>query len=175
MIDRESFNVRLATEADAEVLPAVERSAGQLFRRIPGLAWIADDDVKSVEQHRSYARAGMSWVVVNAAERAFGFLAAERIDTYLHIWELAVHQNYQGRGAGRALLEAAFNYAEIHGLSAITHTTYREVAWNEPLYRHMGFKTLLVEDLSARLAAVLAMERENGLPGERRCAMQFDL
>ena len=156
MRDRPTNRVRLATEADAASLPAVERSTGDVFRGVPGLSWIADDDVQSPEQHRIYARAGTSWVAVDVADRPFGFLSAERCGDELHIWELAVRRRHQR-------------------LSGLTLTTFRDLAWNEPLYRHMGFITLASEQLSERLSNVLANEHANGLPGERRCAMRLVL
>jgi hypothetical protein len=43
--------IRLAEIRDAELLPGIERSAGERFRLIPELAWIADGDDLPVEHH----------------------------------------------------------------------------------------------------------------------------
>ena len=40
-----SFVVRRARQNDAAALPAIERSAAELFRTDPTLAWLADTDV----------------------------------------------------------------------------------------------------------------------------------
>lgn len=167
--------VRTAEERDAALLPDVERSAGEAFREVPGLAWIADDEVKSAAQHAAYARVGTSWVVVDEADRPFGFLSAESFDDELHIWEFAVRRDRQGEGAGRALLEASFVYARRNGCAAVTLTTFRDVAWNDALYARMGFVNLAPEQIGNRLRAILAKERANGLPAERRCAMRLEL
>jgi GNAT superfamily N-acetyltransferase len=157
------------------LLPAIERSAGEAFRTIPDLAWIADGAVLSVEMHQTYARAGTSWVVLDETDRFVGFLSAEQCGAELHIWELAVRRDQQGRGAGRALIDTALAYAKNHGLAAVTLTTFRDVPWNEPLYAHFGFVTLNAEEMGERLSQVLEDEGAGGLPLERRCAMRLAL
>ena len=103
------------------------------------------------------------------------FLSAEYFAQDLHIWEISVHASAQGRGIGRRLIEAVVTHAREIGLEAVTLTTFREVAWNEPYYVRLGFETLSDDALSPRLRAVLDAEIANGLPGERRCAMRLSL
>ena len=172
---RKSWRVRTTTRNDTVLLPDIERSAGEAFRDVPGLTWIADDSVKSVVLHEGYVLAGTSWVVVNEIEQPIGFLCAGSYGSDLHIWEIAVRRDRQGAGAGRALIEEAVVYARRLGMTRVTLTTFRDVAWNEPLYKHMGFTTLGPEDIDVRLSAVLSNERDQGLPAERRCAMWLKL
>ncbi len=47
---------------DVAALPAIERAAGQRFRDVPELAWLADNEVISVEDHLGYAGRGLSWL-----------------------------------------------------------------------------------------------------------------
>jgi ribosomal protein S18 acetylase RimI-like enzyme len=173
--DRPSAIVRLTRTQDAQLLPTIERSAGELFREVPGLEPIADGDDTSAERHLVFVRAGTSWVAVDAFDRPFGFLCAGPYGNELHIWELAVHRDHQRQGAGRALLETACAHARESGLVAVTLTTFRSVAWNELLYARFGFETLQPEELGYRLASVLAEENTRGLPQERRCAMRLML
>ncbi len=164
--------IRPTTAADIALLPDVERSAAESFRQIPGLAWIADDGVTPESDHAELMAAGTSWVALAAGEPV-GFLAAEVIGCELHIWELAVRQDQQGRGLGRALVQAAVDGAADRGLAAVTLTTFREVPWNQPFYEKIGFSTLPADAAGERMAAVLRSEVEQGLPGERRCAMRL--
>ena len=167
--------VRPMREEDAAVLPAVERSAGAVFRAVPDLAWIADDDVLSAADHRRFVQEGMAWVAVDARDRPFGFLSAERAGDELHVWQIAVHERQQGQGHGRALIGTAITWAEAHDLAAITLTTFRDLPWNEPFYRRLGFRTLQPDALGDRLAQVLQKEAAHGLPPDRRCAMRLAL
>jgi len=81
------FQIRQTKPADAPFLPAVERSAGEVFRAIPSLAWIADDDDQSVETHLAQITVGTSWVATDDADVPIGFLIGEVFDRELHIEE----------------------------------------------------------------------------------------
>lgn len=169
--------IRLTRQDDAPALPDIERSSGEAFRSVSELAWIADDDVQSVDAHLDFVRAGLSWVAVDDGDRPLGFLCSEIIDDALHIWQLAVLHDRQGLGLGRALIAAAVAHAHERSLGAVTLTTFRELAWNERFYRKLGFVTLEADalDADARLTQTLAKEVACGLPAERRCAMRLTL
>src|SRR4051794_22804470 len=82
--------IRLAEDKDAGTLPAVERSAGMLFRSVPDLAWIADGDDLPAERYRELIAKRASWVQVERDDYPIAFLSAEIEGAELHIWELAV-------------------------------------------------------------------------------------
>jgi GNAT superfamily N-acetyltransferase len=170
-----AWSIRPATPQDAPFLPDIERSAGEAFRQVPDLAWIADDAVLSEERHLQLMEGGAAWVAVHAADVPVGFLSGEVLDGNLHIWELAVSSDHQQRGVGRALIARAKQWAAQRNLSAITLTTFREIPWNEPFYHSEGFRTLGSGELSQTLRGILADEVEAGLPAERRCAMRYEL
>jgi GNAT superfamily N-acetyltransferase len=167
-----AVQIRHAVSADAALLPDIERSAGELFRTVPDLAWIAGDEVMSAEAHLEHIAQGTVWVAQEEGGALIGFLTAERAGDELHIWELAVHAGHQGRGVGRQLMEAAEAYTWREGLSSLTLTTFRGVPWNEPFYARLGFETLEGAAIGDRLSAILRDEVLKGLPGERRCAMR---
>ncbi|MFA5963934.1 MAG: GNAT family N-acetyltransferase [Sphingomonas sp.] len=165
----------MAHAADAPFLPAVERSAGEAFRAIDDLAWIADAEDLSVERYATLIAGGAAWVATDEAGDIAGFLCGELFGDALHIWEMSVRHDRQRAGLGKSLLATATSWATTTGLRHVTLTTFREVAWNEPFYRRAGFRTLPDHDLTPRLAETLRAEVANGLPGERRCAMWLDL
>jgi len=165
-------SIRLATTTDAPLLPEVERSSARAFLAQPGLAWIATDRVLDEAQHLAFIAAGLHWVAADAGDRPVGFLAAERFGPELHVWELSVCEEWQGRGIGRRLLAEACAWVGTAGLTAATLTTFRDVPWNAPFYAKVGFAILEGDEIGERLANTLAYERELGLPGERRCVMR---
>jgi GNAT superfamily N-acetyltransferase len=167
--------IRKTKPADAPFLPALERSAGEAFRTIPSLAWIADADDQSVETHLAHIAAGTSWVATDEAGGPIGFLAAEVCDDELHIEEFSVRLDRQGSGCGRALMAEAIAWAKARALRAVTLTTFRDVPWNAPYYARKGFRVLAGHEIGSRLADALRREVERGFPGERRCAMRLDL
>ena len=93
----------------------------------------------------------------------------------LHIRELSVHGDHQGRGLGRALLQTAIDHARSIGCATVTLTTFIDVPWNAPFYARCGFVRLDDPPAESALGVILAQEMRAGLPGERRCAMRLDL
>lgn len=166
--------IRRALATDAELLLAIERSSGEAFRAVPDLAWIADDDVMSAEQHAHLMANGAVWVATRNA-RLVGFISAEMAERHWHIWQMAVEREEQGRGVGRALLDTLAQAARASGVSTVTLTTFRDVPWNAPFYARSGFRIVAPDDLNERLRDVLANEIAHGLPGEQRCAMTLKL
>jgi GNAT superfamily N-acetyltransferase len=167
--------IRMARDNDAEALPCIEQSAGEAFRTITELAWLADGDNVSLERHRALIAQGSCWVAADDQDRPVGFLSAGIEGDVLHIWELDVRLDRQGSGIGRALLQQAIMDARRRGLAAVTLTTFREVAWNAPFYRKSGFRILEGAEVDERLASLLIGEAEHGMPAEQRCAMRLDL
>lgn len=144
------------------------------FLSVPGLEWIAEDDNTSVEIHRHAAEIGLSWVAVDEDDRPVAFLVAEDERPDLHIEEIAVRHDRQKQGLGRALIEQAIGTARAKGYRAVTLTTFREVPWNAPFYRKLGFETLEAAQLNARLVEALRSE-EVRFPAGSRCAMRLGL
>ncbi len=167
--------IRLARPADAERLPAIERSAAEAFRALPELAWIAGREVDTVGDHLAAMERGPVWLAVDKGDVPLGFVSSEVVGDRLHVRELSVQQASQRQGLGRALMEHATHQARDRGLAALTLTTFRDVAWNGPFYRRLGFEEVAPHDLSPDLAQILAHEVVRGLPGDQRCAMRLTL
>lgn len=163
---------QIAKSEDASFLPDIERSSGEIFRSLADLAWIADDDVQSVERHLQLIAAGWAWVA-RIDGRIVGFLNAEQSCDTLHLWQMAVHADYQHRGIGRQLVELAKGAARECGMAELTLTTFRNLAWNEAFYRSCGFQTIPIAQLSARLRQIIDAEVKAGLPLDQRCAMRY--
>jgi GNAT superfamily N-acetyltransferase len=169
------FHVRLAKLDEAALLPAVERAAGMAFRDIPSLAWVADLPDQPVEKHVARIATGTSWIAVDGTRPIIGFLIAEPIGREFHIDEFAVRREWQRSGCGRALLNEALAWARARQFDTATLTTFRDVPWNEPFYRRMGFRLLADAEIGPRLNEELRDEAKRGLPRERRCAMRLEL
>jgi GNAT superfamily N-acetyltransferase len=165
------ISIRAALDRDADKLPDIERSSGAIFREWPGLEWIADDGVQSLDQHLDLISHGIALVADEQGFGIAGFLNGEVAPDALHLHQIAVHRDRQGRGIGRQLIEAAQQIGAQRGVNALTLTTFRDVPWNEPYYQRLGFRTLQNENLNQRLRTILETERLAGLPLEKRCAM----
>ena len=164
-----NITLRSTTLAETAALPAIERSAGQRFLLIPELAWIADDQTISADQHRAFVAAGMSWLA-QVDEHPVGFLVAETLGSSLFIAELSLHLEWQGKGIGYVAEQA-----REKGYTSLTLTTFRDVPWNAPLYARLGFEMLADEALPALLRQKREDEAAHGQTYELRCAMRLML
>ncbi|WP_437739599.1 GNAT family N-acetyltransferase [Sorangium sp. So ce1504] len=166
--------IRPAVESDLPHLPEIERSASDAFRGTD-LDVEALANVTPAEGWRGALRAGTLWVMDDGAGEPIAFLGAEAAGEELHIRELDVVLDRQGRGLGRRLLAHVIAWARAARLKAMTLTTFRTVPWNGPFYASMGFRELSPAEASPRLAEILENEARQGLDPTQRCAMRLDL
>lgn len=157
---------------DVTALPAIERAAGERFRDYPELAWLAEGDVISAEQHLDYAERGLSWLAL-ANDQPVGFILAELHVSSLFIVELSVHLDWQGKGIGRRLIACVADQARKRGLASLTLTTFRDVPWNAPFYARLGFE--MITTLTPELREKREEETAHGLAYDARCAMRLPL
>jgi len=132
--------VRLATEADLDRLADIERAADRAFAPLFG-------DVQWGEPPSGPERAAEEGFVLVVAEEEDGppvgfvhvlepVLGTERL---AHLEQLSVHPDHARRGHGRELVEAALDEAADRGHETVSLRTYRDVPWNAPFYRSIGF------------------------------------
>jgi GNAT superfamily N-acetyltransferase len=166
--------IRDARSTDGPALQDIERRAGERFRDV-GLPEVADDDPGSVEELARFAEAGRSWVALDVTDEVIGYVLVDVVDACAHIEQMSVRPDHQGTGVGRALLERVRVWTSDNGLSAITLTTFTDVAWNRPLYEHLGFDVLGEDEIGPQLRRVRAEEAARGLDPERRVCMRLEL
>ena len=161
--------VRPATPRDAPRLQEIELLAGEQFRQT-AYAAVADHDPFSVDELAAYERAGRSWVAVDADDQPIGYVVVDVVDGDAHIEQVSVLPHSQGQGVGRALMDVVEGWARETGRPAITLTTFVDVAWNAPLYRHLGFDALAESEIGPELRSLVAEEAAHGLdPATRVC------
>lgn len=154
---------------EVTALREIERLAGERFRDV-GLPDIADDEPLPADVLAGYIAAGRSWVAVDGADAPVGYVVVDVVDGCAHVEQVSVRPDHQGLGTGRALLERVHRWAAEHGLAAVTLTTFADVPWNAPLYRHLGFRDMAEGEVGPQLAALRHREAAHGLdPGTRVC------
>ena len=169
-----AITLRPSSPEDAGVLREIERSAGRQFRDV-GDPNVADDEPSSADELSEYANAGRSWVAVDAGDNPIGYVLVDVVDGNAHVEQISVLPDHQGAGIGRALLEQVSEWATSAGLPAITLTTFKQVPWNAPLYRHLGFRVLDEDEIGPELRTVRETEAAHGLDPTQRVCMRKDL
>src|SRR3990172_1429377 len=117
--------IRVASPAEVETFPDIERAAGDCFRGI-GMSEVADDEPLPVEVLAGYQRAGRALVAVHDADEVAGYLIHDTVDGSLHIEQVSIHPDHGRRGLGRALIDRAAEQASSW-TNTITLTTFRDV------------------------------------------------
>jgi GNAT superfamily N-acetyltransferase len=132
---------------------------------------VANDDLPTVEELRGYLQLGRGWVAVDDDDVPIGYLIADVVDNEAHIEQVSVSPSWSRRGIGRALIDRAALWAAGQRLTAITLTTFTDVAWNGPYYERLGFRYLPEERIGPELKAIRGQEASKGLDTWPRACM----
>jgi GNAT superfamily N-acetyltransferase len=162
--------VRPMVAPDVPFLPAVERAAGLAFREL-GMAAIAEDEPPPQSVLAAACAAGRGWVASDEATPV-AYLLLAVVDGAAHIEQVSVHPGHARQGLGRRLIDEAEAWARLRSMPSLTLTTFRDVPWNAPYYRRLGFADLAEADLGPGLDAVRRHEAEAGLEAWPRVAMR---
>jgi GNAT superfamily N-acetyltransferase len=156
-------DIRTARPDELPLLPPIERASGEPFRDF-GMPEIADDDPMPLSTLADLH----VWVAVDPHPVAWVAVDVLPADRAAHVEQICVHPDHARRGIGAALLDHVERWAATRGLEALTLTTFRDIPWNGPYYRRLGFHE--VADLSPGLTAVVAAETARCLdPATRVC------
>ncbi|GGB50248.1 N-acetyltransferase [Tistrella bauzanensis] len=168
----DAISIRPGRPDDAPALAAIEDAAAGLFADI-GIALGATTSDPAVlaiaaRQHRLL-------VATDKDDRPLGFALTTIVDGHAHLAELDVAPAFGRRGIGRGLIAAVAARAAAAGHDRLTLTTFRDVPWNGPFYRRLGFRVIAPDDIGPGLAAIRAAEALRLDPLSPRVAMQRPL
>ena len=161
-----------AREADLSGLGEVERAAAERFHGLPVEGSVLSD-VTPPEAFEAACREGRL-LVAAAGERAVGFALWIRLGDAAHLDEVDVHPEHGRRGLGAALVRGVGEAVGRRGLPRLTLTTFREVAWNAPFYRRLGFRELPEAEWAPELRQLVLEEDADGLRLADRVVMGID-
>ncbi|PRX98850.1 GNAT family N-acetyltransferase [Allonocardiopsis opalescens] len=168
------MSIRPAHPTELALLQDIEVAAGRPFADI-GMAEIAGDQPLPLVVLETHRAAGRAWVATDAGDRPVGYLIASLVDGDAHIDQVSVHPGHARRGLGRALIDHLAGWAVRRGLPALTLATFRDVPWNAPYYRRIGFRPLADDELTPGLREIRRREAELGLDRWPRLCMRRDL
>ncbi|MCZ9882133.1 GNAT family N-acetyltransferase [Arthrobacter sp. B2a2-09] len=163
--------IRPARADELERLRGIEFAAGEIFRS-HGMDAIADDEPLTVTELALFQARGGALVFADASDVPVAYLLIEHLDGNAHVEQLSVHPSHARRGLGSELLDVAEKWARAEGLEWLTLTTFRDVPWNAPYYRRLGFEELHPEMLDDGLRGILECEGLVGLSRWPRIAMR---
>jgi RimJ/RimL family protein N-acetyltransferase len=168
------YVVRRARADEVPRLPPIETAASELLRA----AAPAGDSLPLATSVAALAEAcagGRLWVAETSAGEVVGFVHVTLLAGQPHLEEIDVLPAHGRRGLGRAMLKTVIEWARQAGFAALTLTAFREVPWNAPFYRRLGFRDLDPAVLAPELEALVADEERRGLPRAQRVVMRLAL
>lgn len=165
---------RLAAPHDANAIRTIEFEAGQRFTSV-GMTGIADAPPMELELVNRKIDARQIVVAVGADESCVGFVMFEPQPTRFYVQELDVLSSHAGQRIGAALIEQVAQLARVQQITQLILSTFREVPWNAPYYRRLGFHDIQEADLDTALIARRDAHIARGLDESKRVFMRRDL
>jgi GNAT superfamily N-acetyltransferase len=167
------YTIRLASSEEVPLLPAIEEAACDLF-----LAYEATADLPlyltPLDDFYEAQKNGRLWIATPDGGAPVGFALVHMLEGMAHLQEIDVHPEHGRQGIGANLVRTVCAWARSQGIPAVTLTTFREIPWNAPFYRKLGFRVLEQDEMTAGLIQQVEDEIKHGLPQELRVVMRCD-
>ena len=161
------YKIRPVNFDEYDLLADVERSAAQRFRRSRSGRASPQAEPTDPEFIGAVAAFGGAFVAArDEDDMPVGFILVGLLDRAAHIYELSVAEEHGRQGIGRMLIEEASRFAGAEGVSAVTLSTFHDVAWNGPLYEQLGFRYLIARRMDTG-PAYPAQARDAARPAGR--------
>ncbi|MEW6129712.1 MAG: GNAT family N-acetyltransferase [Acidobacteriota bacterium] len=167
------YTIRLAELDEVMRMPEIECAAAKLFRETP-YDYLVDSEPHSLEFYKARQQENLLWVVVDCENHPVGFAAVRILDDEVYLHELDVVPEHGRKGLGTRLIFAVGDWANSAGFSAITLSTFMDVAWNAPFYEKLGFRILGDDELTEPFKTIRREEAENQLPLDKRVLMRWN-
>lgn len=161
---------RPARPEEIETIRELERASAQRF---VGLMDALADGQPSPASILAIRIADGGLVVAVEDGTVVGFAMFRRVEARAYVEQLDVLPAFAGRGIGAALLDDVAAQARAVGLDGLSLSTFREVPWNAPYYRRLGFVD--VAELTPGMAAIREEHLARGLDEDARLFMTRDV
>jgi GNAT superfamily N-acetyltransferase len=169
----EGLIIRKCRIDEVDFLAEIEKEASKLFSDY-GLEAGALADATLKEEFVQAAEQGLLWVAVISG-KIIGFALVLIIEGQPLLAELDVLPQFGKRGIGTKLLNEVISWAKFKKYSIITLTTFKNIPWNYPFYKKMGFMVLPENLYTSGINKLVEHEHSRGLYQEERCVMQMKI
>lgn len=159
---------RAGRAADIETVRGIERISAARFLGTE-LAALADDEpTDAATLAERVAEGGL--LVAEDEGRPVAFAMFREAEGCAYVEQIDVLPSHERRGIGAALLDAVAETARERGWAALTLSTFRDVPFNAPYYRRLGFAE--VSELTPGMAEIRREHEARGLDETRRMFMR---
>lgn len=166
---RTSHLISPAQAEDIDALIAIDLAAGQLFAPT-GL--ISDDGLQDHVPRAVFEQAievGDVFRIDRDGTPAGFALVSQRGGT-LYLDQISVHPGHGRKGLGGALVQHVCQIARQRRLKQVTLSTFRDIPWNGPFYRALGFRELARKEMAGWMLELEKIQAHS-LDVSQRCFM----
>jgi predicted N-acetyltransferase YhbS len=162
------LRLRGAKTSEIERVRQIERASATRFLGTARAALAEDEPTDAATLAARIASDGL--LVAEEGGEVVAFVMFREVEGCGYIEQIDVLPSYARRGIGARLIEAAAEAARSRGWPALTLSTFKDVPFNAPYYRRLGFAD--VEVLTPGLAAIRAEHEARGLDESMRVFMR---
>lgn len=164
--------LRYAQPDEIETVRAIERASA---RRFVGVMddLVEDPPTPALILADRIAAGGLLTAVLD--QTLVAFVMFRPVEDSLYVEQIDVLPAFAGQRIGAALLDAVTDKAMARGLGALTLSTFRDIPWNAPWYRRLGFADIADDGLTPGLLEIRHEHLARGLDESQRVFMHRTL
>ncbi len=168
----EDYDITRADSEEADRLVSIDREANTLF---------ADTGLLSPDALLDPVPQGVLVGAIEAREvfvarhrasaQACGFAMTSQRGPSLYLEQVSVHPDHGRKGLGTALVRRVVEDARDRKFDSVTLSTFRDLPWNGPFYKSLGFREIRPGDQTDWMQELTALQAES-LDVSKRCFMR---
>ena len=167
----DDLRLRAAMTSEIERVRQIERASASRFLGTARAALADDEPTDAKTLARRIAAGGL--LVAEAGGEALAFVMFREVEGCGYIEQVDVLPSHARRGIGARLIEAVAELGCARGWPALTLSTFKDVPFNAPYYRRLGFVD--VEKLTPGMAQIRAEHEARGLDESARVFMRREI
>lgn len=164
--------IRPALASEIEAVREIERASASRF--IGVMDALAHDEPSPATVLEARVPAG-GLLVAEVERELTAFVMLRPVGDSLYIEQIDVLPAFERRRIGASLIDAVAEQARTTGRSRLTLSTFREIPWNAPYYRRLGFADIDDQKLTPDLMEIRREHLARGLDESARVFMERPL
>ena len=152
-------------------LIAVDLASGQLFSGTGLLPEGTGNEFVPAEVFAAAIPGGHVFAARDRKGTPVGFALTSVRDGSLYLDQISVDPTHGRKGVGANLVMRVVKDAGHRKLKTVTLSTFRDVAWNGPFYRSLGFREVARKKMTGWMLEIEGIQAEKGLDVDKRCFM----
>ncbi|MBA3067134.1 MAG: GNAT family N-acetyltransferase [Hyphomonas sp.] len=167
----DGYSISGVAADEIPALIAVDLASGQLFAGTGLLPEWAEGDFVPADVLEAAVPGGHLFAARSPKGNPVGFALTSVRDGSLYLDQISVDPAHGRRGLGGALVRRVVKDAGRRKLKTVTLSTFRDVAWNGPFYRSLGFREVPRRKMTGWMLDLEGAQAERGLDVDQRCFM----